>query len=820
VAARQVGPGGRWEKVINAGSPLVSARIFATFPGDFMKLLQSLGRAALLGGLALVHPLWAQDNLPQRGPFWSGTVMRAKGQPAANKGLVITVGTDRKHYLLYDMDTLRLATAWSGEFMEFGNTLTKIEWPPPPTVKGSIAFTTSTGPGWAGAGGTLLDPRAQGQGPLPKTWAHYEGLYLHGDQVVLKYSVGGVTLLELPGAESLAGQDVFTRTLQFQQASPPTTLVLASGLATGGKVKATVGKTGPMTFNLADGRSLHVVVSGLKRTAELTSTEDGQLLLKLPNMAANQPFVIGLSVEGAGGGLAQLQKVKPQDLRKLIQGGPAHWGEAIATQGKMGTEEGPYQVDTLSEPFPNRFNVSTFFGGFDFLPDGRAAICTFHGDVWIVSGINDPGLKLSWKRYATGMFQPLGLKVVKGEIYVAGRDQITRLKDLNGDGEADSYENFNNDTVVTPNYHEFVLDLHTDSKGNFYYAKGAPWEPQVTSPHQGTLLKVSPDGKNLEVYASGLRAPNGMTVGPDDTILVGDNQGHWMPSSKLNLVKPGAFMGMVPSAQRTMTLRYPDGREITVNPSDPEARKQNQLKGWDSAMPIPKQYDEPICWLPMRWDNSSGGQVYVTSDKWGPWKGAPLFMSYGKCLLYGVLMDTVEGTTQASMVPFGLKFASGIMRGRFSPQDGQLYVCGLKGWQNSATRDGGLYRVRYTGKPVTMVTKAHAVQNGIQLTFSTELEARAAADADNYAVELWNYRYSGGYGSPEVSVKSPEKTAHDKLAVKSARLGADRRSVFVEIDGLQPADQYSVKYSLKAADGSELKSEVIGTLHKLGAAVN
>ena len=60
------------------------------------------------------------------------------------------------------------------------------------------------------------------------------------------------------------------------------------------------------------------------------------------------------------------------------------------------------------------------------------------------------------------MFQPLGLKVVKGDIYVAGRDQITRLKDLNRDGEADFYENFNNDTVVTPKYHEFVLDLQRE----------------------------------------------------------------------------------------------------------------------------------------------------------------------------------------------------------------------------------------------------------------------------------------------------------------------------------------------------------------------
>ena len=47
------------------------------------------------------------------------------------------------------------------------------------------------------------------------------------------------------------------------------------------------------------------------------------------------------------------------------------------------------------------------------------------------------------------------------QIYVLGRDQITRLHDLNGDGEADFYENFNNDCMVSEHFHEFALDLKT-----------------------------------------------------------------------------------------------------------------------------------------------------------------------------------------------------------------------------------------------------------------------------------------------------------------------------------------------------------------------
>lgn len=755
---------------------------------------------------------------PVRGPFWSGTVLLGKDRPAAMKGFAVSLGAQRDAHLVYDLDTLRVAAAWTGEFLEFGNTLTKIEWPPPPSVKGAVVFSLGNRPGWEPVGAGSTDPRPGGQGPLPRAWAHHEAVHVHGDRVVLKYSVGKSMVLELPGVETVDGQVLFTRTFEFLKTDGAVTLVLADGVE-GTSITELNDAREPVTVKLAGDRSLTVQVDKAPRGAVLETDDAGRLLLVMSRTRSGQPFRVVMSGNPHAAGFATVRSRSVEDPSKWTKPGPPRWTESIVTQGKTGTEEGPYAVDTITEPFPNVYNTRTFWGGFDFLPDGRAAICAFHGDVWLVSGLDGTLGELKWKRYATGLFQPLGLKVVKGEIYVAGRDQITRLKDLNKDDEADVYENFNNDTVVTANYHEFVLDLHTDSKGWFYYAKGAPWEPKVTSPHQGTILKISPDGKKMEVFATGLRAPNGMTVGPDDTVLVGDNQGHWMPSSKLNLVRQGSFLGMVPAAQRELTLRYPDGREIRMNPSDPAAREQHQLKGWDGAMPIPTEYDTPICWLPMRWDNSSGGQVYVTSDRWGPWKGAPLFMSYGKCLLYGVLMDQVDGEVQAAMVPFNLKFNSGVMRGRFNPKDGQLYVCGLKGWQNAASRDGGFFRVRYTGKPVRMAVRAHVARNGIELTFSTPLDPKAAQDPTGYSVELWNYRYSGGYGSDELSVKTPGKKGHDPLEVSAVKLSADGRSVFLTVAGLEAADQYSVKYSINAADGTEMRSEIIGTIRKLGPEV-
>ena len=103
--------------------------------------------------------------------------------------------------------------------------------------------------------------------------------------------------------------------------------------------------------------------------------------------------------------------------------------------------------------------------------DQKAAI--FSPELRADKDYNEGLQSVQWKRIAAGLFQPLGVKVVNDQIYVLGRDGVTRLHDLNGDGEADFYENFNNDCALGPSYGEYAMDLQTDREGNFYYAKAA-----------------------------------------------------------------------------------------------------------------------------------------------------------------------------------------------------------------------------------------------------------------------------------------------------------------------------------------------------------
>jgi hypothetical protein len=439
------------------------------------------------------------------------------------------------------------------------------------------------------------------------------------------------------------------------------------------------------------------------------------------------------------------------------------------------------------------------------------------GEVWTVSGIDDLLGRLEWRRFASGLFQGLGLRIVRDQVYVVGRDQITRLHDLNGDGEADFYENFNNDTIVSMNPAEYCLDLQTDRAGNFYFAKAAPWHPHTTTPHQGVVFRVSPDGARSEVFATGFRAQNGMAISPRDEITISDNQGHWMPASKLNLVQRGGFYGMVPTAQRELELRW-RGTNFTANPSDPAARERHGFIGFGPNQPTPAGYDKPIAWLPMTMDNSSGGQVWATGGKWGPLNDQLLFMSYGKCAIFATLLRDVGGRKQAAMIPLGLKFDTGIMRGRVHPKDGQVYVAGMRGWLTSAVRAGGLYRVRHTGKPAHLPVAFVASKTGVELKFSDPLDAKTATDPESYGVERWNYYWSSNYGSKHYSVSERGAVKQDKLTVTAARLSADGRTVTLDIADMRPSDQLLIQVNLDGADGALVNRELYATVPVLEAA--
>ncbi|MFT5128904.1 MAG: hypothetical protein ACI8W8_002523 [Rhodothermales bacterium] len=743
----------------------------------------------LLAVSAIAQQPWERM---QFGPFLQSSVTMPWSTDGEELDGITLKGTSVKlahgASICFDSDLMRYSAGWSDGWLTLMGTPFDGTHRPPersrPAVKGNVIFGASPLPGWS-LDGTFHDPRIEPYGPLPAEIAKYGGLYVQGDRVTFAYTVANCPVLDSPHAEMHRDQLVLTRSLRIGASSQPLYLLvcevrndLGHNAAFNGRIpKEGVLRVGDLSLGVAgDGQWL--VQLGKRVVLRIPPADSARLLKIAISRGSESAVSAALNID---------------DPAALTEPGPGRLQATVETQGIPGDDNATFALDTLTLPDDNPYNAWLKIGGFDFFADGtRAALCTWAGDVWIVSGIDAELKSLTWRRFASGLFQPLGLKIVREQIYVLGRDQITRLEDRNTDGQADFYANFNNDICATPNFHEFTYGLETDPEGNFYFSKGAPllgtqyFDP--ISRHNGSLLRVSADGRTLTRFATGFRAPNGIGVGPNGEVTSGDNEGIWTPVCRLNWIREGGFYG---------------------------------CRGMSQINPPPATYDPPLCWLPFTVDNSTGGQVWVPEGAWGPLGGELLHLSYGKSRLFHVLKQEVKGIMQGGVVSFSVEFASGAMRGRFNPVDGQLYVCGLKGWQTSGARDGSFQRLRYTGKPLRRVIGLAFRPDGIELRFSTPLDRKIAEDLESYTLHQWNYRWTEQYGSDHYSVRSPQTKLASKgemrgepVGISKATLSADGMRVTLAAP-LQTVMQIAIGFDLESADGQPIIQTIYGSINAL-----
>ncbi|HET6250736.1 MAG TPA: DUF6797 domain-containing protein [Tepidisphaeraceae bacterium] len=753
----------------------------------FLALTALSIRPALAGKDDRTRPADKEALAMDYGPCIANTFEAPNGNLTV-KGILIKLDKEHDANVLFDTELCRWSCGWVGPNLHLASRVFSSDNDFHCTIENGVQFATGMTPGWAN-GEKYDDPRQPKDGPLPHEWAHYKGLYQHGNQVVVSYSVGKTDVLELPGGKFGKLDSTFTRDLRVGPHDKPLSLLVCRTESDPGaqySVKL-VGKD-DLTIGLPNKSGITAVHVDGKLPGAKLSSHGPDTYLDLPPATAPTIFriVIGNMSKAIGQGTAGLGPVaqEPVDPEPLTHGGPAKWAQTITTQGKLAADDkAPYVIDDLPAPDKNPWNSWIRFTGIDFFPDGhRAALCTWSGDVWIVSGIDHDLKELQWKRFATGLNNPMGVKIVDGVVYTIDRSQITKLVDLNNDGEADFYENFNNDCTLTPNFHEMAFDLQTDSQGNFYFSKSsAIWAPPLRlAEDAGCVLKVSKDGSKLEKLCYGLRAPNGVSVGPDDKVYCTDNQGNWVPACPINLIKKDAFYGYA----------FHEGR-----PNPPDER------------------EKPLCWIPYGKDKSSGTLAWDLGEKWGPFKNHMIECSYD-CSIFEVIAEFVGDQVQGGVVKFPLHFPSGVMRARFSPADGQLYLAGMRGWSSRAVKDDCLQRVRYTGKPANYPMAVKTVHDGMEVTFSNPLDAKSV-EVDNIAAEQFNVVRTANYGSPEFSVKDPKKAGHDEVTIKSAKLLADGKTVALEIPGLKSVTNFNLTFKLTAADGTAVDQELDYTINRV-----
>lgn len=429
--------------------------------------------------------------------------------------------------------------------------------------------------------------------------------------------------------------------------------------------------------------------------------------------------------------------------------GPAKWPQWIETKGELGTQT-PFATDRLTIPFENPYGTLFFITAHDFFSDGTAALATMTGDVWLVKGIDEKLEKLRWKRFATGLHQPLGMKVVKDKIYVLGRDQITCLHDLNGDDEADFYECVTNAMQTSPGGHDFIVGLETDKEGRWYFASG----------NQGVCRITGHD--KLEVLATGFRNPNGLGLSQDGRFITTSVQeGDWTPATSICQIELDQNLG----------AHFGAGGPKDGKPPEPV-----------------------LMYMPRGEDNSASSQVFITSEKWAALKGDNnlIHLSSGGGSAWLMMRQNFKGRWQAAAVKISGNFDSGPQCARFNPNDGHLYVNGMQGWGTYTPKDGCFQRVRFTGgdKPVPIGFEAR--DNGVIIRFNQPVKD---ADAATCFAQCWNYKYGPQYGSPEYSVKYADTPGHDPLEVRSVQKLDAGKTLFLEIPQIVTASQIHLHLS-------------------------
>lgn len=698
------------------------------------------------------------DNRWQRsevGPFLASSVRLPDGSSVV-RGLTVRLG--HQGSVLYDLAQGSVRAVWSGGFLKFDATRFGLIGTPVP--EGTVL--------WVG----------DGQRPEKAAVPRFLGQHHTPSGVVLDWEVQGVLVRERPEWVVTPGGPALVRHLTIGARTAPiswwaaghlrgrqfTTEVSEQRTALQTKVGDTQeGTESVRSLRLmrntdANAATAAVVLGGQDLQLDSTTREVGgvaqgySVLTLQPGAAVSVDLVLWRGAATAASefdGWAKAQK-SPRLQTENIPTAP-DVAEQI-TRGQRGLETGSFAVDTLTLPYDNPYQALLFASGVDFTSDGAGYVCTIHGDVWRVTGI-DAGLQsLHWKRVASGLFQPLGLKVRGDRVYVLGKDRITRLDDLNRDGVTDFYATFYDGIATSLGGHDYVTCLEVDQEGRFYYA-----DPQG-------VHRVAADGKSAQTLASGFRNPNGMGASPDGRVItVAPQQGTWTPTSEIVEAQSGGWYGF-------------GGPKADHNP--------------------PLGRDWPLCWIPHTVDNSSGSQAWIPSGQWGELGGQMMHLLWGRCGMMLVLRDTHGAVVQGAVVPLPVKFLSGPNRATFRTQDSSLYVAGSTGWQTSAVKDGAVQRVRRTGKPLHSPVAWKQDGASLEFTFAEKLDSVAAADAGSFGVRRWNYRYTQDYGSKEWSVLDPKKEGRDEVEVKSAALLPDGKTVRLTLADARPAMQYELRYDV------------------------
>jgi cytochrome c2 len=714
-------------------------------------------------------------------PFFSSVLDARRlgaGWPADNltpRGLILNLG--HRCWACFDTDLLRVSAIWTGQgvspvsMAQGSYHRAGVKVPEGqgqlPQIAGTPWMANGIYPGWQASDRfSFVDPREAGpdrnevgRGPLASTEGRFKAVRLSSSGVCLEYEVAGATVREWMEARMIGGQPVVQRRFRIGSASKPLWLLLGRRPAIGGQRVNFLLSSDPIDGHPA---------------AELTESADGLQAVQVGRSANPVEFSVSMGFTGT------LTSWKRSGAARS-DGVPAvRCPEIVITQGRLSSASNAYVVDNIALPLDNPWKRNVRLADLAFFSDGRAAAVTFDGDVWVVSGLAGELREVTWRRFASGLHEPLGICIRNGELFVFDRNGIWHLHDTDGNGEADVHELFCNAFTQTAETREYANGIRAAPDGSFVIAKGGQ-QGTTTGKQNGTVLRVSPDGETATVIGWGLRQPFIGVHPRSGLVTASDQQGNYVPATPLHIIREGQFYGFI-------------------------------------SMLLPKeQYPapiaEPLTWIPHAINASGAGQVWLTEAKMGPLNDGLIHLGYYRAEIFRVLLNERATRTQAAVVSLTRDLEFAPLNGALNPLDGQLYLAGFQIWGTVAKQVSGLARLRYTGAPSTLPRQLVAMDKGILLRFDVPLEVRRAADAASFSAERWNYLRTANYGSPHFKLDGSK--GQESMTPSSAYLSRDKQSVFIGIPEMKPVMQMRLGWSLLARTGTSFEHNAYFTPHEL-----
>ncbi|WP_435895890.1 c-type cytochrome [Oceaniferula spumae] len=439
-----------------------------------------------------------------------------------------------------------------------------------------------------------------------------------------------------------------------------------------------------------------------------------------------------------------------------------------------------------------------------FTPDRTNKAPFKKGEVYKVTGIigNSDRSKIKANRLMGDLYEPTAIAVHENKIYIGEKDKISRLEDRNNDGVFTADEKVVLiDGLSQPNFHTYTVGFEklvregkTYLVGNLTTSirQGGSRDLNITvnpkTKRGSTFLlgpvtgKETPADVDISYYAGGFRTPNGIAVGPDDEIIVTDNQGVFNPSNEFIRLSPEAFYGH-------FLLKKNNTNIAAYQPEDVDSGKGGS-----------KHQTPPTVHLPQGIVHRSPTQPVILKNLTGPlsvYNGQWLVGDLTLGRINRVFLEEVEGTWQGAVFlhsgghdPEG---KTGLTAGpnRFAEgPDGNLYVghIGDGGLWRFLPEPGkepkpsyGLQRLSFVGaKDVPAdfneMVAIRDIPGGLEIELFKPI-SEAELKAAQFNISQWTYVPTNGYGGANMGT--------EKLSATSASLTKDGKRIRLTLPGIR-----------------------------------